>query len=74
METTVQQCGKCGVQMRPPAVQEASIFKGPKCGERVRVEARTRVVRENESGALVVEPLSLGVQSIRTAMDRKPAK
>jgi uncharacterized protein (DUF697 family) len=37
METTMQQCPGCGVQLRLPAVDVASIFKCPKCGERVRV-------------------------------------
>ena len=38
METTIQQCPGCQAQLRLPAVQEASIFKCPKCGERIRVE------------------------------------
>lgn len=33
----MQQCPGCGVQLRLPAVDVASIFKCPKCGERVRV-------------------------------------
>lgn len=33
----MQQCPGCGVQLRLPAVDVASIFKCPKCGERVRI-------------------------------------
>lgn len=33
----MQTCPGCGVQLRLPAVQVASIFKCPKCGERIRV-------------------------------------
>ena len=40
METTMQQCQGCGVQLRLPAVSEPSFFKCPKCGERIRVEGR----------------------------------
>ena len=33
----MQECPGCGVQLRLPAVDVASIFKCPKCGERVRI-------------------------------------
>jgi len=60
METSMQQCAGCGVQLRLPVVTETSIFKCPKCGERIRVEGRVesdgdRKLRLREKGERIVK-------------------